>query len=130
LDERVDRLYEIVNKSFNAYLFIAYRLKILEREIRITLFDTENAGDYGLVNQVRKYKLMYKDMMQKIMEEAVSQFLEIIEFVKEGKKIDNGINSEIKERVLRNSNEWLRMIELFRALCPVLNGKRGDGYGG
>lgn len=121
LDERVDRLYEIINKSFNPYLFIAYRLKILERELRMSLFDAEINRDEECIAHIKEYKKMYREMMQTIMTEAVAQFLLVLESVKNGVEIDEYFMANIKEKVMEKSNEWFKMIEWFRIWCPALN---------
>ncbi len=130
LDERVDELYEIMEKHFNPYLFIAYQLKILERKFRLAFFDAETNGDRNQIIRVKKYRMMYRNMMQMIMREAVLQFLAALESVKNGVKSDVCVFSNVKEKVLAKSNEWLRMIEVFKALCPVLNlsYEEGDIY--
>jgi len=71
---------------------------------------------------------MYREMMQKIMEEASAQFLEVLELVKNGIKIDQYLDEQIRDRILTKSNEWFKMIEIFRTLCPGLNSKKGDDY--
>jgi radical SAM superfamily enzyme YgiQ (UPF0313 family) len=121
LDERVDNLYQIIEKNLNPYLFIAYQLKILERELRIALFDAETDGDNDQIIRVNKYRIMYKNMMQMIMDEAVSQFLTVLELLKSGVKTDEYFFKNVKEKVLGKSNEWYKMIKVFKALCPVLN---------
>ena len=120
-DEKVDTLYDIINKSFNPYLFVAYQLKILERELRIALFDAETEYDSAMIKRIRRYRNMYGDIMQMIMKEATSQFLEVLWLMKNRARIDEETFKNIKEKVLTDSNEWFRMIETFRALCPVLN---------
>ncbi len=126
-DKRVDKLYDIINKSFNPYLFVAYRLKVLERELRIALFDAETDKNRYLETQIREYRVMYREMLQRIMEEASARFLEVLELVKNGVPIDKYFHEEIKEKVLIKSNEWFKMMEIFRALCPVLNLTREKG---
>ena len=125
-DERVDELYEIVRGNLNPYLYIAYQLKILERKLRIALFDAETARDGDQIYRVKKYRTMYRDMMQLIMEEAVAQFLEILGLVKSGLEIDKCISRDIRESVSAKSNGWLRMIQVFNRLCPVLNQLQED----
>jgi radical SAM superfamily enzyme YgiQ (UPF0313 family) len=121
VDERVDLLYEIVNRNFNPYLYVAYRLKILERELRIVSFKAELNGISESVTNLGKYRLMYKDMMQKIMVEATAQFLDILGMIRNGVKIDEHLHGEVKEQVLKKTNNWFIMTEMFRQLCPELN---------
>jgi len=127
-DGRVDKLYYIVNKNFNPYLFIAYRLKILERALRITLFKAELDGNDDLSVRIKRYRTMYREMMQKIMEEASAQFLEVLKLVKNGVKINQYLDEQIRDTILTKSNEWFKIIEIFRTLCPGLNSKKGDDY--
>ena len=119
-DERVDRLYNIVNKSFGPYLFIAYNLKLLEREIRFALFDARNNPLSNNLNDCLSSRKLYKYLLDKIMEEASAIFIKAAEDLKDGFFDDPKSIEIISELVYSKANQWARMIESFRIMCPVL----------
>ena len=119
-DKRVDVLYDVVTKLLNPYLFVAYTLKALERDLRIVRFNAEKNDHVIEINRVVKYRNIYRDMMYLIMKEAVSQFLDILNMLKDGVEIEGSVFASIRDKVQVKSNRWLRMTQTFRKSCPVL----------
>lgn len=124
-DARVDRLYEIVQKNFGPYLFTAYRLKLLERELRFALFEARAEKDEKSIAACINSRDLYKKLMIKIMEEATSLFISAAELVRDELDGDLQLIDAIQNDIYNKADEWVKMIEIFRNLCPVLKTEKG-----
>ncbi len=123
-DKRVDNLYKIVRKSFAPYLIVAYRLKLLERELRFALFEARCNANEKELRKALSYRRLYKELMIKVMEEASGIFIHTAELVRDGRDQEPESIDMIKASVYAKSNQWVRMIESFRVMCPLFNRKR------
>ncbi len=124
-DARVDIFYEIVQKNFGPYLFVAYRLKLLERELRFALFEARAKENGANIFQCVTSRNLFKKLMMTIMEEASILFIETAELVKSQADNNTKLIDNIHKSVYNKGNQWVKMIEIFRNLCPVFKPEKG-----
>jgi len=121
LDERVDKLYDLIHSSFNPFLEIAYKLKLTERKIRILLFDSQIKNQVLLENEIKEHKKRFQTITKIIMDTIADAFTIGIQIVKSNNYISSEEESTFKKYVEEKSIECLRVIDWFSDLCPIFN---------
>jgi len=110
VDERVDRLYNIVSLGLSTYNIVSYKLKELKRLLRKKLLESKlNPNIYRINNETRN--IIY-NLQCKITKEASSIFREALIFVKNHNSSLNDVNfaRELYNFVYKQSKVWLERI--------------------
>lgn len=125
IDERVDIVYDIVQKTLGTFLSTAFELKKIERNLRMVLFQAEINNNFDEIRLLRNMKNLYRKMVTKIMEEASDIFKKIIDFAET--KYVNDKNEvkrftyEIRDISASSYENWLNMVNFFRDFNPILS---------